>query len=150
MTLYVIYSLCVVFPLEETEVFSRWLEGQEGKQGGKDRDWNKRWGDQSAPRLQDKGLGSMCPSQPVLLGPEQARLSLLGFACASEVTFRNPFFSSLPPPPIAAPSPPTAILSGKTGNACAQETGTTLIEQKGESSGLLHLPGQPRGWTGLR
>lgn len=33
-------------------------EGQEGKQGGKDGDWNKRWGDQSAPRLQDKGLGS--------------------------------------------------------------------------------------------
>ena len=110
VTLYVVYFLCVVFPLEETEVFSRWLEGEEGKRGGKDRDWNKRWGDQSAPSLQDRGLGSMCPGQPVLLGPQQARLSLLAFACASEVTFRNPFFSSLPGPPQSPhpyPPPPT-------------------------------------------
>lgn len=45
MTLYVVYSLCVVFPLEEAKVFSRWLEGKEGKRGGKDCGWNKRWGD---------------------------------------------------------------------------------------------------------
>ena len=100
MTLYVVYSLYVVFPLEEAKVFSWWLEGEEGKQGGKDCGWIKRWGDQSAPRLQDKGSGSMRPSQSVLLGPEQVRLSLLGFACASEVTFRNSFCSPLPPPPI--------------------------------------------------
>ena len=31
-----------------------------------------------------------------------------------------------PPSQGGAPSPTTAILSGKTGNACTQETGTTL------------------------
>ena len=82
------------------------------------------------PRVNQQGK---VPPGRGALGKQLATPAAQGRAAAEPGSPATSWWPGAPmapaqPPPSqgGAPSPPTAILSGKTGNACAQETGTTL------------------------